>query len=142
MHRLRTLFLLASLLLLLPLGALAQDGSHVQLPLEAYQQLAGGGSALPGYALGAAEVALEVEDSGGRRLAMVDLTLPVQVVRDGEVAVHVLPPGTAVLSAENGAGPIALTATSAVERTAVIVRPPPPCGEDESKMVDGRASEK
>ena len=45
---------------------------------------------------------MRVEEAGGRSLAMVELTLPVQVVREGEVAVYVLPAGTAVLSASYG----------------------------------------
>jgi hypothetical protein len=95
-------------------GAETEDG-QVQIPLEIYQQLVAAAQqpavAPAGYALGKADLNVQVAESEGRASAEVQVALTIEVLEDRWVLVPILPAGTPVSSVAIDGKPVQLINT-------------------------------
>ncbi len=90
------------------------DG-RVQIPLDVYNQLVEASQqpmlAPAGFALGQADLNLQVHESDGRAGAEVQVALTIQVLEDRWVLVPILPAGTPVSSVQIDGQPVQLIST-------------------------------
>ncbi len=95
-------------------GAEAESG-QVQIPLEIYQQLVEAAEqptlAPAGFALGKADLNVQVAESEGRASAEVQVALTIEVLEDRWVLVPILPAGTPVSSVAIDGKPVQLINT-------------------------------
>jgi hypothetical protein len=91
------------------------ENARVQIPLEIYTQLVAAAEpptvAPAGFALGKADVNVEVTESEGRASATVRVALTIEVLEDRWVLVPILPAGTPVVSVEIDGKPVQLIST-------------------------------
>jgi hypothetical protein len=96
-------------------GAAEASDGQVQIPLEIYTQLLQAAEqpdlAPAGFALGQAELNVEVTESEGRASAEVSVALTIEVLEDRWVLVPVLPAGTPVSSVAIDGKPVQLINT-------------------------------
>ena len=94
--------------------ASAEDG-RVQIPLDVYQQLVEAAQQSPrapsGFAVGKAELDVQVNEVEGRASGEVRAALSIEVLEDHWVLVPILPSGTPVSSVTVGGSPVQLIST-------------------------------
>lgn len=120
LHRVLVLAALGALLGLSAAGAEdtnEKDNGSVQIPLDVYRKLVEASQqpalAPADFALGKAEVDVQVKESEGRATAEVTAALSIEVLEDRWVLVPILPAGSAVTQVSIDGKPVQLIATPA-----------------------------